>query len=963
MLKELIENAAFLFALSAVYSLFARSRDRLGIWIKLATGISFGVIAVAGMVFPVHYAPGIIYDGRSIIMTLAGLFGGGVTTAVAATIAIAWRVFLGGPGVWAGVASIVASGLVGLIFRRACDNRPEKVGILRLFLIGVVSHLAMLSCQLLIIPWPTGVSVIGRIWLPVMLVFPVATVLAGLLIGSAERNVQNEQQLRQSQSLLQRSQAVGRVGSWEFDHNQNRLTWSDEVYRIFGVDPQVFIPSPEKFLDCVHPEDREKVDAAWTRSLAEKADGYEVEYRIVRPSDKAVRVILEKCEHEKDDTGRVIRSVGIAQDITERKEAEHQLQRAKEFAEKLIRTANVIFVQLDNQGNIVMINEAAERITGYTLAEVQGKSWFEILVPKKRYPHVWEVFERIAQNGDVLKSFENPIITKNGEERYIVWQNSALKEGETFLGMISFGIDITELKRAELERERLIYAIEQTNEVVMITDADGIIQYVNTAFEKVTGFTRAEIIGKTPEILRSSQHDEAFYRNIWETIRTGRTWTGRIVRKRKDGSLFTVESTISPVKNETGQIVNFVFVDRDITEQLRLEQERASLEEQLQQAQKLESVGRLAGGVAHDFNNMLNVIIGYGEMVLHKLHNEDPLRDYVNKIMEAANRSAELIRQLLAFSRRQPLHPEVLNLNAIIQNLEKMLRRLIGEDIILELALADDLGMVMADPVQMEQVIINLAVNARDAMPKGGKLLIETANVQLDETYVRKHVGVQPGNYVMLAVTDTGCGMDKETLSRIFEPFFTTKEKGKGTGLGLSTVYGIVKQSGGHIWVYSEPGRGTTFKIYLPQTEAKQEPRTVVVTGETETARGGGEHILVVEDEGSLRKLIEVGLSSLGYKVTVAASGGEALLLVEEKGLKPDLVITDVVMPYISGKEMINRLQRNQPDLKVLYMSGYTDNAIVHHGILDPDIVFIQKPFTLRDLVKKVQEILQSGHK
>jgi len=354
---------------------------------------------------------------------------------------------------------------------------------------------------------------------------------------------------------------------------------------------------------------------------------------------------------------------------------------------------------------------------------------------------------------------------------------------------------------------------------------------------------------------------------------------------------------------------------------------------------------------------MLSVILGYGENLLHQLHPGDPLREDVKEIVEAGKRSAALIRQLLAFSRKQTLQPEVLDLNKLLQDLENMLHRLIGEDIELKLALSDKIGRVMADPGQVEQVIMNLAVNARDAMPGGGKLMIETADVELDEDYASTHAGVTPGKYVMLAVTDNGSGMDRETLSNVFEPFFTTKEKGKGTGLGLSTVYGIVKQSGGNIWAYSEPGLGTTFKIYLPQTEA--EPKGKAKAAKKETTKGAGEKILVVEDNENLRNLMATMLSRLGYKVTLAANGGEALLLMEKKGLKPDLVITDVVMPKMSGKELADRLREIHPDLKVLYMSGYTDNAIAHHGILDPGIPFIQKPFTLGDIAQKVRAVLQ----
>ncbi|MCD6118765.1 response regulator [bacterium] len=391
-------------------------------------------------------------------------------------------------------------------------------------------------------------------------------------------------------------------------------------------------------------------------------------------------------------------------------------------------------------------------------------------------------------------------------------------------------------------------------------------------------------------------------------------------------------------------------------ERKRAEQEKEQLEEQLRQAQKMEAIGRLAGGVAHDFNNMLSIILGYGQNLLDQLHREDPLLEQAEEIVKAGRRSEALTRQLLAFGRRQTLQPEVLNLNTILKNLDKMLRQLIGEDIIIDMALAEDLVCVEVDPGQIEQIIMNLTINARDAMPKGGKLVIETANVELDDLYVNSHVSVMPGKYVMIAISDTGDGMDKETLSQIFDPFFTTKEMGKGTGLGLSTVYGIVKQSRGNIWVYSESGQGTTFKIYLPQTDAKPETKAKRVA--KKEPLGGGKHILVVEDEPALRGLLETILPMQDYQVTVAANGGEALLLIEEKGLKPDLVITDVVMPGMSGPVLVERFRTNQPDLKVLYMSGYTDNAIVHHGVLDPGTPFIQKPFNIRDIAAKIRDVL-----
>ena len=384
----------------------------------------------------------------------------------------------------------------------------------------------------------------------------------------------------------------------------------------------------------------------------------------------------------------------------------------------------------------------------------------------------------------------------------------------------------------------------------------------------------------------------------------------------------------------------------------------ADTEAQLRQAQKLEAIGQLAGGIAHDFNNLLTVQMGYCDLLERGLRKEDPLAKNLAQIKGCAERAAALTRQLLAFSRKQVLQPEVLDLNAVVDNIEALLARLIGEDIDLMTSLAGGLGRVKADPGQIEQVIMNLAVNARDAMPQGGRLTLETAGVVLDEEYVRHHVGAAAGPHVMLAVADTGCGMDAATQRRLFEPFFTTKGAGKGTGLGLATVYGIVKQSGGNIWVYSEPGVGTTFKIYLPRVEAEPTPRPA---RETEVVPGEGQRVLMVEDDPALRELFAQMIETLGYRVTVAANGGEALLAVEEQGLRPHLLITDVVMPGMGGRVLAERLGRIQPGLKVLYTSGYTDDAIVHHGVLDPRTPFLQKPFTMADLAAKIRAVLRSA--
>jgi nitrogen-specific signal transduction histidine kinase len=396
----------------------------------------------------------------------------------------------------------------------------------------------------------------------------------------------------------------------------------------------------------------------------------------------------------------------------------------------------------------------------------------------------------------------------------------------------------------------------------------------------------------------------------------------------------------------------------DITKEKRAEEELAQSLEQLRQSQKIEAVGRLAGGIAHDFNNLLTVITGYCELIAIKVGEQSPLWEDVQEIHNSADRAASLTRQLLAFSRRQILMPKVLEIDAVVPEMDKMLRRLIGEDIDLVTILGAVSGKVKVDPSQIEQVIVNLAINSRDAMPSGGTITIETANVDLDEAYVRTHGGAWPGPHVMLAISDTGCGMDPETLSKAFDPFFTTKVKGKGTGLGLSTVFGIVKQSGGCIYAYSEPGRGTAMKIYLPRVTGETAPKDAKRDAGFEDRLQGSETILLVEDEETLRKLASSILEGYGYTVLSAGNGEEALQLLNDSPVIPRLLITDVVMPKMGGRELSDRIQAIHPDTRVLYMSGYTDNAIVHHGVLDPGVSYLPKPFTPKALARKVREVL-----
>lgn len=505
--------------------------------------------------------------------------------------------------------------------------------------------------------------------------------------------------------------------------------------------------------------------------------------------------------------------------------------------------------------------------------------------------------------------------------------------------------------------ERYRDYFENAKDAIYVHDLSGRYLMVNKAGEELIGYSRDEILQmRISDVVPRSCLDEIHAR-LKEKLTDHSLTIYELEAIRKDGSRVPIEVS-SRLIYENGVPVAVQGSARDITERKRAEEALRASQLQLQQSQKLEAIGQLAGGVAHDFNNMLTAIIGYTDLSLRRVGLENPIRRNLEETKKAADRAASLVRQLLAFSRKQILEPKVLDLNDVVKDMHKMLTRLIGENIKLATRLQSDLGSVKADPCQVEQIIVNLVVNARDAMPRGGRVTVETSNIALDDqAAASKHVSVKPGEYVMLAVSDTGSGMDQETQARIFEPFFTTKEVGKGTGLGLSTVYGIVKQSDGNIWVYSEQGMGTVFKVYLPRIDDTAASTIDKQAQETSVPRGT-ETILLVEDEDVVRGLTRKILMQAGYNVLDAKGGDEAIRLFHAHAGPIDLLLTDVVMPEISGKEIADRLLQLRPSIRVLFMSGYTDEAIVQHGVLDANVKFIQKPFTWVGLTRKVREVL-----
>ena len=512
-----------------------------------------------------------------------------------------------------------------------------------------------------------------------------------------------------------------------------------------------------------------------------------------------------------------------------------------------------------------------------------------------------------------------------------------------------------EALRASEQRYRRI--VESTTEGVWLVDVDAKTTFVNARLAQMLGYAPEEMLTRPISEFMDDEGEAAFVESIARR-RSGLSEELEFRYKRKDGSDLWARLATNPVFDAAGRYDGALAMVTDLTEQRREEAATAALEDQLRQAQKMEAVGRLAGGIAHDFNNILAVILSYGEMLRADLEPSAPTRGDLDEIVDAANRGATLTRQLLMFSRRQVLAPKLLDLNDLVRGMDRMLRRLIGEDVELLSLPASPLAAVVADPGSIEQMIMNLAVNARDAMPAGGKLTIETANVVLDGKYTQAHVGVTPGPYVMLAVSDDGIGMERETQARIFEPFFTTKEQSKGTGLGLSTVFGIVQQSGGSVWVYSEPGQGTTFKVYLPQAEGAVQPQGLPLQS---VVVGGTETVLLVEDEKQVRSVAEQILRRYGYDVLVAEGGAEAMRICDGHPSPIHLLLTDVVMPQMSGPEVARRVAESHPETKVLCMSGYTDDSIVRHGVLDARIAFLQKPFTPEMLAGRVRDVIDRG--
>ncbi|MCB0163439.1 MAG: PAS domain S-box protein [Anaerolineae bacterium] len=645
------------------------------------------------------------------------------------------------------------------------------------------------------------------------------------------------------------------------------------------------------------------------------------------------------------------------ENITQQVQANHALQVSEEKYRHLVETSHDLIWAVDGAGQITFINQAARRVYGRDPAEMIGRSYADFMPSDQvRTDAEWAA---MINDEDKITNYEHWVWHKEGAQVRVNTNAVVQRDKDgTNIGATGTSQDITERNRIEDQLRFQAYLLDSVSDAIVAVDHNFNITAWNRAAERIYGWQAGEVLGKrVGEVLPTQMVDDTVEGSRSKLINEGQ-WQGEVIHTCKDGTERYILNTVTLLKDVDNNTIGAVAVNHDMTERKALERENETLTMQYHQAQKMESLGRLAGGIAHDFNNLLVPILGYAELGLLALSPDDALHDNFERISRAAGRAADLTRQILAISRRQVLEMRLLRLDEVITGFQQMLRRIIGEDIAIDTYLGADIWPIKADKGQLEQVLLNLAVNARDAMPQGGHLIIETANVVLDRTYMATHAETEPGPYIRLTVTDTGCGIAPEIQPHIFDPFFTTKQQGQGTGLGLATVYGIIKQHRGHIWVYSEVGQGTTFKIYLPAVDGPQTAREGRQRAVSDLPRGT-ETVLVVEDEDVVRRLVCDTLTAHGYHVLEAAGPEQGLASADAFAGQIDLLLTDVIMPKMNGKMLYERLLTRRSGLKVVYMSGYTDNVIVHYGVVDQGMAFLQKPFAIRHLLETIRQALK----
>ena len=817
-------------------------------------------------------------------------------------------------------------------------------------------------------------------------------VMLGLLAIVLQRNRREiqarQEELRENQRQLKNLVDFLPDATFAIDRNKRVILWNRAIEKMTGLPAGEMIGKGDYAYSVpFYGEARPQLMDLVLGASPEVADRYP---RLTREGDTLMAEVFcaaldehrgawvyAKASPLRDAAGNVVGAIESIRDITQRKAAEEALLASENKLSTLFGSMGEMAVlhELVFDGNgkpvdyrLTDCNAAFTRTTGIPKENAVGKLATAVYgtatapyleeyaqVAMSGIPRRFETYfapldkyfliSAVPLGKDRFATLSDDVTERHrSEEQVRKLLDESNRARQALLGILE------DHNRSEADLKRLATAIDQAAETIVVTDAQGTIQYVNPTFEAVTGYTRAEAIGQNPRILQSGRQDAAFYRDLWATLSGGRTWRGRLVNKRKDGTLFTEDAVISPVCDASGQIVNFVAVKHDVSEQLRLA-------EQLMQIQKLDSIGRLAGGVAHDFNNMLTVILGHAGMALDQTDPAQPVQAHLEEIRKAANRSADLTRQLLAFARKQTIVPRVLDLNQTVEGMLNMLKRLIGENIALDWRPQRPLWPIRMDPSQIDQILVNLCVNARDAIAGIGQITIATQTATLDEAGCAHLADAAPGDYDRISVQDNGCGMDAGLLAHIFEPFFTSKAAGEGTGLGLSTVYGIVRQNNGFLDVHSEPGQGTTFHIYLPRFVDPDAPKPAEASPPIPR---GSETLLLVEDDLGILEITAQMLTSLGYVALSAGTPEQAFRLAEEHAGQIQLLVTDAIMPRMNGRDLAYQLQALYPAMKCLFMSGYTADVIARNSVLNAGVNFIPKPFSKLELAAKIREMLDS---
>lgn len=751
------------------------------------------------------------------------------------------------------------------------------------------------------------------------------------------------QALRESERELKEAQRIGRIGHWEFNLATGQISWSDMIFALYKRDPKLGPPTTEEEAAYYSPE-----DAKMLRNLAERAiktgEPWEVDISVRLPGERLMNCV-SMGKPIKDARGQVIKLYGTVQDITEWKQAEEILRESEEKYRSMFEHKGTASIIVEQDAIVSQINGEFERLSGYSRDEIEGKRHFYEFIPDEDRERLLEYHTlQRKKGGNPPTVYEAKVIDKQGAIRHVIITASLIPgTGKSIVCLV----DITSRINLERDRIRLQTAIEQLTESIMIHDKHMAIHYINPAFEKLTGLEKSDIIGKTPQFLMD-EDNASVYENILGTIKEGRNWSGRIEYCKKNGPRVWCELTITPIFDIYGTIVNFISVIKDITQELLMEK-------RLQQVQKIEAIGTLAGGIAHDFNNILSAVIGYAELSMEVVAKDSQVYEDLNNIYKAGARAKDLINQILIFSRQHEEEKKPINIVPIIKEVLKLLRSTLPTTIEIAKNIDPHVGSILADTTQVHQILMNLCTNAGHAMREnGGVLEVTLGQILVDNEFKETHPNLEPGMFVKLSISDTGCGMPQEIVDRIFEPYFTTKEKTGGTGLGLAVVHGIVESYGGAITVYSKPGTGTAFNVYLPvcSVEAYEEENN---EGKIPT---GNERILIIDDEQNIEEINRRMLTNLGYDVTVATSSIEALDLFTEEPDRFDLVISDMTMPQMSGDQLAKAMLEIRANIPIIICTGYSER-ITMGKVKGIDVrAFLMKPLNKSVLARTVRDVL-----